>query len=80
MARIAVVVLLIGLAVALPAIAERISEIPPVAERLGTFTSPIDLPGEIAIALTVACVVASIERALTLRNHWLIDLETTMLD
>ena len=28
----------------------------------------------------VAGVLAAVERALTLRNHWLIDLETTMLD
>jgi len=80
MARIAVVVLAVGLVVGLPALAEQITQIPPVADRIGTFTSPIELPGTVAVALTAACLLAGIERALTLRNHWLIDLETSWFD
>lgn len=80
LARAAVVVLLVGLAVALPALAEQITRIPPVAEEVGTFINPLDVPGEIAIGLTVAGVLAAIERALTLRNHWLIDFDTYWID
>lgn len=80
LARVAVVVLLAGLVVVLPAVAERLTQIDVVAEHIGTFTSPIRLPGSLATALTVAGVAAAIERALTLRNHWLIDLDTWWLD
>ena len=31
------------------------------------------LPGWVNITLTVAALLASIERALRLRNHWLLD-------
>lgn len=80
LARAAVVVLLVGVALVLPEIAERVTQIDAVAERLGTFTSPIELPGTLATGLTAAGVLAAIERALTLRSHWLVDLETFWLD
>lgn len=75
-ARIAVLVLLIGLAVLLPQVLEWVTTIEVVAEQVGTFTSPLELPGWLSTALLVAGVLAGIERALTLRNHWLIDMDT----
>lgn len=52
---------------------EQISSIPPVAERVGTFDSPVALPAWFNIGLTVAALLASTERALRLRYHWLLD-------
>lgn len=78
-ASVAVIVLVIGLVVALPELLEILTRIPPVAERIGTFTSPIELPAWLAMTITVAGVIAGIERALTLRNHWLLDFDTFWL-
>ena len=74
---LAIVVLLIGVVLMVPQAAELITSIPPVAEQVGTFTSPIQLPAWLNITVTVAGVLAAFERALTLRNHWLIDADTT---
>lgn len=74
---VAVVVLLAGLVVALPLGLEMITRIELVAEHVGTFVSPISLPGWASTTLLVAGILAAIERALTLRNHWLVDLDTT---
>lgn len=73
----AVLVLLVGLVVAVPQVAEFVTSIDLVADRVGTFTSPIRLPAWANTALLVAGVVAATERALTLRHHWLIDADTT---
>lgn len=70
---LAVVVLLVSLVLGLPQIVEAVSQIDLIAQNLGTFTSPIDLPGWLNTSLLVASIAASIERALTLRHHWLID-------
>lgn len=75
----AIVVLLVGLGLGLPQAAARISEISVIAERFGTFTSPISLPGWANTTLLIAGVAAATERALTLRNHWLIDADTWWL-
>ena len=69
--------LLIGVVLMLPQAAELITSIPPVAERVGAFTSPMQLPAWLNVTVTVAGVLAAVERALTLRNHWLIDADTT---
>ncbi|GMA32344.1 hypothetical protein [Litorihabitans aurantiacus] len=68
-----VVILLVALVLGLPQLAETITSIPPVAERVGEFTSPIDLPGWFNTGLVVAAALASTERALRLRYHWLLD-------
>jgi hypothetical protein len=73
---VAVVLLLVGLAVSIPQSMEALTRVPFVAERVGTFTSPISLPEWANIAVLVAGGLAGIERALTLRNHWLIDMNT----
>ncbi len=66
-------VLVVALVLGIPQIAEQITQIPPVAERVGTFTSPISLPGWFNTGLVVAALLASTERALRLRYHWLLD-------
>jgi len=68
-----VTVLLIALVIGVPQIIEQITLIPPVAENIGTFTSPIHLPAWANISLLVATLVASTERALRLRYNWLLD-------
>lgn len=77
--RAAILVLLVGLAVGLPQAAALISQVEIVADTVGTFTSPIVLPAWLNTALLIAGVVAALERALTLRNHWLIDVETAWM-
>lgn len=74
---VAVLVLLLGLVLVVPQTLEVITQLEVVAERFGTFTSPIALPSWMNAGLFIAGVLAALERALTLRNHWLIDADTT---
>lgn len=76
---LAILVLLTSLIVLLPQLVEWISHTDLIANNLGTFTSPITLAAWANTALFVAGLMASVERALTLRNHWLIDAETWWL-
>lgn len=66
-------VLVVAAVLGVPQLVEQVSQIPPVAENLGTFTSPIGLPGSVNTGLVVATLLASTERALRLRYHWLLD-------
>ncbi|QJW36745.1 hypothetical protein [Cellulosimicrobium protaetiae] len=66
-------VLVVALVLGVPQIVEQVSQIPPVAEHVGTFTSPFHLPATLNVALVVATLLASTERALRLRYHWLLD-------
>ncbi len=70
---VSVAVLVVALVLGLPQLVEQITAIPPIAERVGTFQSPIALPGWLNISLVVAAILASTERALRLRYHWLLD-------
>lgn len=70
---VSVTVLLVTLVLGLPQLVEQISQIPPVAERVGSFISPIHLPAWLNITLVVAALLASTERALRLRYNWLLD-------
>ncbi|NJC24272.1 hypothetical protein BJ994_003348 [Arthrobacter pigmenti] len=63
--------LVIGLLLLLLQIAGPISEVPPLAERFGTFESPVQLPLWLNIALGLGAVLGSMERALRLRCSWL---------
>ena len=62
-----------------PDLVEKIRDIvglylnPPVAAAVGVFESPVHLPIWLNIALGVAAALASTERALRLRYHWLLD-------
>ncbi|QOV40856.1 hypothetical protein IM697_22190 [Streptomyces ferrugineus] len=66
-------VLVAALAVLIPHVAEQLTKSEGIAQRTGTFTSPIDLPRWGDIALGFAAVAASTERALRLRYSWLLD-------
>ena len=78
-AGLAIAVLVVGLVLVVPQALERLSEIEWVADNIGTFHSPIELPGWLNATLVTAGVLAAFERALTLRNHWLIDADTWLL-
>nr|WP_206030532.1 hypothetical protein [Rhodococcus sp. B10] len=70
---VSVAMLVVGVALLVLQVAEAISQIPPVADSVGTFTSPIGLPIWLNIALGLGAAVGSIERSLRLRYHWLLD-------
>jgi hypothetical protein len=67
------VVLLMGLAGTLSAVAEQITRIEVVAQHVGTFTSPIHLPVWATTALAVAVALAAVDRALRLKSTWMAD-------
>lgn len=69
----AIVFLIVGVAVNVPQLAQVISEIPPIAERFGTFVSPIHLPLWLNITLGAGAALASMERGLRLRYNWVLD-------
>lgn len=73
----AVAILLFSLVVGFPQLLEMISQWDIISERFGTFESPITLPNWLNVTLAVAGTLAALERALTLRNHWLIDMDTS---
>lgn len=70
---VSVVVLVVGVGLNLVQIMEPLSRIPPVAESVGIFVSPVHLPLWLNVALGLAAALASTERALRLRYHWLLD-------
>lgn len=72
-AAASVVFLLVGLGLNLLQFAEPISEVPAIAETLGTFESPLRLPTWMNLALGLAAVAGATERALRMRYHWLLD-------
>lgn len=76
----AVVILLVALPIGLLQLAELVTQLDTVAAYVDPFRSPIALPAWATTALVVLTLAAAIERALTLRNHWLIDLETGLID
>lgn len=75
----AIAVLLISLVLVLPQTLEMLTQVDWVAENIGTFTSPFSLPPWLNTTVLIAGVIAAFERALTLRNHWLIDMDTWLL-
>lgn len=70
---ISITVLIAALLIGLPQIVEQVTHVPAVAERVGTFTSPLEFPVWLNVTVMVAALAASIERALRLRYHWLVD-------
>ncbi|MFC8130496.1 hypothetical protein [Streptomyces sp. NPDC057302] len=66
-------VLVAALAVLVPQVAEQLTKPEEIARHTGSFTSPIGLPKWGNIALGLATVAASTERALRLRYNWLLD-------
>jgi len=70
---VSVLMLLIGVGLNLLQIAEPVSRIPPIAETVGAFESPVRLPLELNIGLGLGAAAGAVERALRLRYHWLLD-------
>lgn len=70
---VSALVLLAALVLGLPQLVEWVTQWDLVAGWFGTFTSPISLPAPVNTALGIAAICASIERALRLRYHWLLD-------
>ncbi|EZH64615.1 hypothetical protein DH09_18980 [Bacillaceae bacterium JMAK1] len=77
---IAALTLLASVFLSLPQLIEYLSEIPWIKENIGTFVSPVSLPGWANVTLITAGILAATERALMLRSHWLIDMETSYWD
>jgi hypothetical protein len=68
------IVLVIGLVILILQLAEQVTRAPEgIAQYVGTFTSPIDLPAWGNAVIGLVTVAASTERALRLRYHWLLD-------
>ncbi|GAA1243769.1 hypothetical protein GCM10009676_31800 [Prauserella halophila] len=66
-------VLLVALLVLLTQIVGSITRVPEIAEHLGTFSPPVELPVWANITVTAAAALASTERALRLRYSRLLD-------
>ncbi|WP_440119084.1 hypothetical protein [Paenibacillus sp. QZ-Y1] len=77
---IAIIILFISIALSIPQFLESISAIPWVSENIGVFESPIQLSVWTYFAIGIAAAIAGTERVLMLKNHWLIDIESTHLD
>ncbi len=70
---VGLLVLVVGLAFALSAVAEQITRIEVVAQSVGTFVPPLRLPGWATVPLAAAGVVAALDRALRLKSTWMAD-------
>jgi hypothetical protein len=70
---VSVVLLVTGIGLNLLQAVGPISRIPPIAELVGTFTSPVQLPVWLNLTLGLGAVLGSTERALRLRHSWLLD-------
>lgn len=70
---LSVVLLLIGVGLNLLQAAQPISEIPAIADSLGTFESPLRLPVWLNVTLGIGAVLGATERAMRMRYHWLLD-------
>jgi len=65
-------VLIVGLVVLILQLVESLSQVPPIAENFGVFSSPLTLPVWANIGVGLITGAASTERALRLRyNRWL---------
>lgn len=70
---ISLILIAIGVVLVLLELAERLTAIPPVAESIGAFVSPVQLPLWLTITLGAGAVAGSTERALRLRYRWYLD-------
>ncbi len=67
------VLLVAGLGAVALELVDVAGRIPPVVDRYGGFEAPVQLPPWLTVALGLGAVAASLERALRLRYHWLLD-------
>lgn len=72
----AIAILVVNLVLAAPQALELVTSLPRVAELVGTYTSPVQLPAWLNTGLLLAGVVAAVERTLTLRRNRILDAET----
>ena len=68
-----VCVLAVAIVLGVPQVIEQITQVPLIAERLGTYVSPFHLPAWANVPLLLATLAASTERALRLRYSWILD-------
>lgn len=64
----------IGLGIEVPQIIASLSQIPLIADTVGTFTSPVQLPFQINLLIGLAAAIGSTERALRMRSSWVDEL------
>lgn len=70
---VSVIILLVGVGLLALQLIDTVTDVPPVAESIGDFTSPVSLPLWLNIGVGLATAMASTERALRMRYHWLLD-------
>ena len=70
----ATLIVLVGVCLTVPQLIEAITQVPAIADAVGTFRSPVRLPAGVNVAVTIAVAIASTERALRLRSSWLDEL------
>lgn len=71
---VSALLVLAGVAVALPQLVESILQVPPIMEAIGRFELPYDVSFGVNAAAIVAAAAGSAERALRFRSSWLDDL------
>lgn len=77
---IAVAILLTSVLLWIPQIVELLGEWDILDSYIGGFESPVQLPAWLNSTLVVLSVLAVIERTLTIKYHWLIDMDTASFD
>jgi hypothetical protein len=75
-AVVATIIVIVGIAITLLQLAESLSNIPPIANSIGVFVSPIRLPFWANIGVILLIASASVERALRMRSSWIDALAT----
>jgi hypothetical protein len=70
---LSLVLVIVPILLVIPQIVEAVSHVPPMAQRFGTFTSPVGLPLWLNTALGLCASTASVERATRLRWNALLD-------
>lgn len=70
---VSVVVLLVSLALLILQLLEQVTQGDGLGQYTGVFTSPVSLPAWANTLVGAGAAVASTERALRLRHHWLLD-------
>lgn len=70
---VSVVLLVLGMSVVALKTVDVVGRIPPVVDHYGVLRAPVQLPLWLTVTLGLGAVLASIERGLRLRYHWLLD-------
>ncbi len=77
---LAIAVLLVSVLLWIPQILELVSGWDIFVDRFGRFESPVQLSASVNTTLVVLSILAATERALTVKYHWLIDMDTTSME